>query len=953
MTGKLNCLILIVILLASSCAILDYSSEESWAKSNLNSMTIEEKIGQLLTVSCNGYFVNEENQRFKERVKFQIERNKVGGFIIYGGNVVDVANLLNYMQGLSEIPLLIASDLELGAGQQIRGSTIFPNLMALGAADSEELAYEMGKVTAVEARALGIHQTYSPVVDINNNPFNPIINIRSFGEDPAIVSRLAVAYIKGCRENDLIATAKHFPGHGDTDIDSHSGLPVINVNRNRLNRIELLPYNDAIKNGLQSIMTAHIVIPEIEEDIPATLSHNILTGLLRRDLGFDGLIVTDALGMSGITGNYAMTEAVIKSLSAGADVILVPPDAELAYDAILTAYREEKITESRIDSSVFRILLAKAQSGLHKNRYVNLNKLKKTVSSDEHLILSKKISEKSLTLLKNEDNILPVNPEKYENVLVVTVNGDNAQPIGRTFVNRLNENFKNLKIKTIDTRTNDEEFSDILITAREADLIILGTFVQVRATKGTIELENRIINYLKRISRLNKSTILVSFSSPYIIMQLPETEVYLCTYSSIDNSQIAAANGILGYKDIGGKLPVSIPGYFSIKSGIDLKAKYNNLYSEKVKIKHILKEDLPENNKFLPELSDSLDAVIADAIGDTVTPGAQLIVGRYGNIVYNKSFGSITYDSGSDYITPEHIYDLASLTKVIVTTTLSMIFKDKGYFALDDPVYKYINEFRGPRKNKVKIVNLLTHSSGLPAWESLYKEVTSKEEMYDKIHNLRLIYSPGKKSIYSCLGMILLGETLEKISGKSLDELAQEYIFKPLDMNDTMYNPKDKKGNLCVPTEIDDKWRGGLVCGIVHDENACSMGGVSANAGLFSNTGDLSKFCQMVLNRGVYNYKRLVHEPTADLFIKKYNLIEETSRAIGWDTPSYPSSSGNYFSDISYGHTGFTGTSIWIDPKRDLFVILLTNRVYPTRENEKIFDLRQRVHDTVVEHMVR
>lgn len=952
MFRKLTCLILVVILLVSFCTIFEYSNEESWARNTLNSMTIEEKIGQLFTVGFNGYFFNEENQRIQDGLKFQIERNKVGGFIIYGGNVADIAVNLNYMQSLSEVPLLIASDLETGVGQQVRGATIFPDLMALGAAGSEELAYEMGRITAIEARALGIHQTYSPVVDVNNNPLNPIINVRSIGEDPADVSKLSAAYIKGCQENGLIATAKHFPGHGDTDIDSHSGLPRINVKRERLDKIELMPYRDATGNGLKSIMTAHIVIPEIDEK-PATLSHKILTGILRKELDFNGLIVTDALGMDGITNNYTMIEAAVKSLSAGADILLVPPDTELAYDAVLTAFRKGKITESRIDSSVYRILLAKAQSGLHKNKFVNINELKKIIAEEENIRLSGKIAEKSLTLVKNDKNIIPVNPENYGSVLAITVNGNNAQPAGETFIRKLKENFKNLIIKTIDTRTNDIEFNDILKAAGKADLIIIGAFIRVKAKKGSVELENRIIDYLNRIQKLKKPEILVSFSSPYILMQLPETEAYLCTYSDIDYSQIAAVNGILGYKALTGKLPVTIPEHFAIGSGIKLEAIYKDLYSEKVKIKHTLEEDLPENNGFSACLTDSLDIAVKNSIADTVTPGAQLIVGRSGKIVYNKCFGGTVYGTGSDKITAGHVYDLASLTKVIVTTTLSMIFKDKGYFNLDDPVNKYLGQFRGPRKNKVKIVNLLTHSSGLPAWEPLYKEVKSKEDMYEKIHNLSLIYSPGKKSVYSCLGMILLGEILEKISGKSLDELADEYIFKPLVMNNTMYNPKGIKRNFCVPTEVDSKWRGELVCGIVHDENACSMGGVSANAGLFSNTTDLSKFCQMVLNKGVYNYKRIVKEETVDLFIKRYNLIEETSRAIGWDTPSYPSSSGNYFSDFSYGHTGFTGTSIWIDPKRDLFVILLTNRVYPTRENHKIFDFRQKVHDTVVKQMVR
>ncbi|MFC1726118.1 glycoside hydrolase family 3 N-terminal domain-containing protein [candidate division KSB1 bacterium] len=952
---KKQILILLIILSFSayfSCSVIEYSNSELWALNTLKHLTIEEKIGQMITVSFSGTFINENDNNFLRRVKFQIDRNKVGGFIIYGGNVTDIAGLLNYMQSLSKIPLLIASDLETGLGQQVRDAVEFPNMMALGAARSEELAYQMGKITALEARAVGIHQTYSPVVDVNSNPFNPIINIRSISEDPELVSRLASAYIRGCQENGLIATAKHFPGHGDTDTDSHSGLPVINADIKKFENIDLKPFKTAVEAGVKSIMTAHIKVPALQDNIPATLSSKILTGLLRKQYGFDGLIVTDALEMKGITDNYSAVDAAIKAVNAGADIILVPPETELAFDALLTAWRNNKITESRIDSSVYRILRTKAEMGLHITAMVNLNNLRSFVSKPEHIEISEKIAEKSLTLLKDENNLIPLDYRRYKKVLALVINDENNNEGGH-FLEMLSRNMDNIENALIDMRTNNEEFRNVIEQVRQSDLIILGAFIPLKAEKGTIALDNKLVRYIKEIYRLNKSVILISFSSPYLLMQIPEASTYFCAYSNSQYSQEAAALGISGYIDITGRLPVTIPDFYAIGSGIERNGINKELYSKNLKIRHFLQTDRPENLDFLGGLSDTLDSIISDAAKNKVTPGCQLLVSRRGKVIYSQSYGRTSYNPDAEEINEDHVYDLASLTKVVVTSTLSMIFLDRGLIKLDDPVYKYIKDFRGPDKNRIKIFHLLTHSSGLPAWKPLYEEVTSKDDMYNRIKRMSLEYSPGDRTVYSCLGMILLGNILEKVGGKSLDELAEEHIFDPLDMTKTMYNAGNRLGELCVPTELDDYWRYRLVTGEVHDENASSMGGVSANAGLFSNADDLSKFCQMLLNRGVYNYKRLIKEQTIEMFTKRFNLVFGSSRGIGWDTPSYPSSSGDYFSDFSYGHTGFTGTSIWIDPKRELFAILLTNRVHPSRNNDKIFELRRQVHNTIIEYMVK
>ncbi len=920
----------------------DPKSNAAWVELTLNNMSLEDKIGQMIVTTCNGNYQNINSEVFRKQYINPIKKFGLGGFVLMSGSPLEASRILNHLQDQSKIPLLVSANYESGVFAQ--GATRFPPLMAIGATRSEEYAYNTGKIIALESRAIGVHQNYGPVLDVNNNPDNPIINTRSFGSDPKLVSLLGSAMIRGIQENEMIATGKHFPGHGNTDTDSHSELPIINSDQLSLERIELFPYKNAIKTDLKSIMTAHIAVKSLDGiNIPATLSSSILTNKLRKNMKFDGLIVTDALNMGGITGKYSIVEAAIKSVNAGSNILLMPWDIELTRDGLINAVKSGKISKETINNSVRRILEVKAWLGLHINRYTSEKEITKFVGRTESEKLAKEIAEKSITLVKNEHSVIPV--KRNSKATFIALTSDDYTNQGTYFKTLLNKHFSALSFGIIDPRTNKNEFSELKEKAGESDCIIVGAYVSIRVNKGTVNLNNKQTEYLNELLKTGKPVIVISFNNPYLIRQFPEIPVYLCAYSSRNICQDAVFNAITGLTSISGRLPIEIPGIFPYGHGIMLdKNKNYDPYDI------VLSGSEPEKVGFKENLKESLNNSLIDAINSKIAPGGVLLVAKNGKIIYHEPFGKSAYGKDSPPVTRETVFDIASLTKVVVTTTLSMILYEIGELDLQEKVSNYYPEFKKSIKDSINIRHLLTHTSGLPGWIPLYKKYKGKDEYIKAISATQLESPPGSKTEYSDLGIILLGSIIEKIHGMPLEKLAQSHIFDPLNMKSTMYNPSKSLKNRIAPTEKDD-WRGYIVHGEVHDENAYAMGGVAAHAGLFSTTGDLAKLCQMLLNGGIYNGKRILNRKTIDLFTARQNVITGSSRAIGWDTPSHPSSSGYYYSDNSFGHTGFTGTSIWVDRERDLFVILLTNRVYPTRNNRKISELRPTIHNIIMESM--
>lgn len=568
-----------LVVLAGSCAKVVIKpdltlgpAEMRWVERTFSKMTLEEKVGQMVACRYSGNFVN-RNSPYFQNLKTLIVDYKIGGLIIFGGEVYETAILTNSFQELAEIPLLVASDFERGAGNQIGGATLFPPLMALGAADSEDLAYSMGKITAREGRALGIHMTYAPVVDVNINPDNPIINTRSVGEDPELVSRIAEAFIKGCQDNGLIATAKHFPGHGDTDLDSHSVLATIEGDRDRLDKVELFPFQRAIDAGVQAVMTAHLHIPALDPtpDLPATLSHPILTGLLRDEMGFRGLIVTDAMGMGGVTSLYTPEDAALRAVKAGVDMLLLPPTPEKVIESLIQAVREGEIRESRIDLSVRRILEAKARLGIHHKKVIDVETLDRKIGIQEYLNQAEKTFDASVTLVKNEGGVVPIS-SGFQKIAVFALSSDpGGYFAGRTFVREVKRRVPRAFEFYAEASTGDEFIAEAVDRARDAQVIVIGLFSRLSAGKGSVGLDPRQIRMIEDLAAGNQqSVVVVSFGSPYFLRHFKDVDVYLCAYRYADGSQVSAVKAIFGEIDIVGKLPVSIPGLFSIGHGLKI-----------------------------------------------------------------------------------------------------------------------------------------------------------------------------------------------------------------------------------------------------------------------------------------------------------------------------------------------------------------------------------------------
>jgi beta-N-acetylhexosaminidase len=523
-----------------------------------------------------GTFVSSDSDYIKNLVGL-IRRQKIGGLIIFGGEVYETTHLTNFLQEKARIPLLIAADFEWGAGMRINGTTLFPPFMALGATASTNLVYQMGRVTAIEARAMGIHMTYAPVVDVNINPDNPIISVRSLGENPEAVSHLAAAFIRGCQENGLVATAKHFPGHGDTNLDSHTLLPTIAGDQERLEKVELYPFSRAIQAGVEAIMSAHLSVPALDPrpNLPATLSYPILTGLLRKQMGFKGLIVTDALDMGGITRSFSTREAAVQAVRAGADVLLLPPEPAEAIDALVEAVSSGEIPESRIHASAAKILELKARLGLHRNRLAKVNQLPLRVATKEHLDLSALAFEKSVTLVKNEADILPLCPERLQKKMAVfSLSSDpDDYYAGSVLVKEVEKRRPGVVSAYADAFTGQEYVHRAREEAKDAETVVFALFSSLRTAKGTVDLVPQQIELVKEFATGPARVIVISFGSPYFLRHFPEVDAYVCLYRDTDQAQEAAAKALFGEIEVNGTLPVSIPGLFPVGHGIKMSAR--------------------------------------------------------------------------------------------------------------------------------------------------------------------------------------------------------------------------------------------------------------------------------------------------------------------------------------------------------------------------------------------
>ncbi len=903
--------------------------DTKWVRKTLKRLSLREKVAQLVQIRIFGRYYHQDSPEFQSLLQ-EVKENKVGGLILFAGTVYESAQLINRLQSAAPLPLIVSADFESGAAFRISDTTPFPWTMAMGATGSEELAYRQGTVTARESRALGVHWVYAPVMDVNNNPDNPVIGIRSYGEDPRLVARLGSAFIRGCRDGGVMTTAKHFPGHGNTATDSHIGMARIPADRAGLESMELIPFRAAIQAGVDSIMTAHLSIPNLtgEPETPATLSSKILTRLLREDLKFPGIVVTDALEMGGIAGRFWGGKAAVMAVQAGADVLILPPDNQIAIEEIVRAVGDGRIPASRIDQSVEKLLLAKTRLGLHKRRITDCDQISQVIAHPENRALAQDIADRSVTLVRNENRLLPWNPIRPPKIFHVIFSGSQDTSVLPVFQAEMQKRFPDSRIVMATPQISAEKIQEILQAASAADSILCSTPIRTASASMPGSLQTLAEQLLSK----GKPVSWVSFGTPYLLRLFPQPpSAYLCTFSYSDVSQIAAAKALSGEIGIRGKMPVSIPDRIRIGEGL-----------ETAPIDNTLRFTPSSDSVFSEKDFQPIKDLLKTYVDRKAFPGASLMVGYRGQVVLNAAIGRMDYSDRSDAVSSDTIYDLASVSKAVGTTSAAMQLIESGRLLLHAPVMDYLPEFQGPGKDKILVRHLLEHRAGLPAFLPFYKEAKGYAAVLQKVCQTPLEADPDTRTKYSDLGMILAGEIIARTSGKTLDQFLSDEIFRALGMNSTSYRPPRTWKKRIAPTE-QDPWRGYVVHGEVHDENAFAMGGVAGHAGLFSSSRDLAVFAQMMLNRGLYQDRRFIRASTITQFTTAQNIAKGNNRGLGWGKPLADYWTGSVFSPQAFGHTGFTGTMIWIDPERDCFLVLLTNRVHPSRNNQLVDEAREKI----------
>jgi len=949
-----------------------------WVDDTLRQMTLEQRAGQVMMVRAFGeYYAADAKQRLD--LTKQVKDLALGGIVLFRSEAYEAAAFMDDLQAAAaeagHVPLLVAADFEWGADFRIGGAVPYPTAMAIGAAGDPAAAEWMGRASARDARALGVHWIFAPVADVNINPRNPVINVRSFGENPQHVSDMVAAFVRGVQDAGALATAKHFPGHGDTSVDSHVDVPVLRADSQRLQAVELTPFRAAIEAGVASIMTAHLAVPALtaEEDLPATLSSAVLTDLLRLQLNFTGLVVTDAMEMGGIDRHWWSGQAAVKALAAGADMILLPPFPGAVRAAIVRGVENGELPAARLEAAVRRVLEAKARLGLYLEGGPSpLHQLAERFAPAADAVLAREVAERAVTLLRDRRGVLPLDARRSQRVLVVGVSDTNTPVPTEVLVSALRRHIGTVYSRSIDGRTNGDEAAALVAEAARANVLIMPLRVNVRSYQERIDLPDKQERYARLLAQLDVPVIVVALGSPYIISAVPDAGAAVVAYGSSDPLQEAFAAALVGEIPWRGTLPVTVPGLYPIGYGLQRPALDARLHpwAERAVVEaegegELTDEPAPEAvvapadmTPLRPEDLDSARAVLRTYVDSQAFPGAVFAVGHRDVLVALEAVGSQAYEPGATPMAPDTIFDLASVTKVIATTTVAMRAVEEGRLRLDLPVQAYIPEFTGPGKWEITVRQLLTHISGLPGYVQFFLDYDpaaagpeTAAEIFSRIVATELEAPPGLRYEYSDLGILLLGEVLNRALGEPYEDYAMREIFRPLGMEWTRWNPPPEWLARIPPTE-EDPWRGRMVHGEVHDENAAAMGGVASHAGLFSTAGDLSHFAQMLLNGGTYDHRRILRRSTVRGWTRRQNLVPESSRALGWDT-AYPNESWSMFSESAFGHTGFTGTSVWIDPERELFVILLTNRVHTSRENIQIRAARVEFHRAVVEALDR
>ena len=918
----------------------------------LRSLTLEEKIGQLITIRSDA----QGSPAYFQRIAEKIRRHNIGGVCFFRGTPHGLVHANNLFQSVSRIPLMISIDGEWGVSMRLDSVPRFPRKQTLGAVQNDHLIFEMGQLIGEQCNRLGIHVNFAPVVDVNSNPQNPVINTRAFGECRVNVANKGIAYMLGMQSRGVMASAKHFPGHGDTYLDSHYALPTITHSFERIDSIDLFPFKMLIRNGVQSVMIAHLNIPAMDGSrYPSTVSKALVDTLLRQQLGFDGLVFTDGLEMVGFT-KFGLPdgEMELRALIAGNDVLLLPMNTERTIRHIANAVRSGRISEDLIDDRARRVLQAKYDLGiLHSAPVISAENLIRDLNDPRFTDLIKRIYADAITVLENQNNILPINPEKHKRVANINIGNTNPNLFQRLVLGYSpNATTLNLSNAFEERRINSivQQFSDY-------DLLIVSiTNTNMHAARN-YGVTQQTIRLIERLSALDIPMVLTIFASPYVLSSFPQNlsvEGLIIGYQYQQEALEVAAHGIFGNSDLRGRLPVTASERYPLFSGMPLKKK------ELTTVFNGMPKEVWSDPRF-----DAINERILQAISDSVFPGCQVLVAQNGEIIFHKAFGTHTYEDTTP-VRLTDIYDVASISKIAATTLALMRLYDERKFKLDDRLSRHLPFLRNTNKSSITIRQVLAHHARLRPSVLTHRQDTlfniercevfsiqvangfyTSTAALDSVRRNVITSSllSRREFRYSDLGFFLMGELVYALSGKPLDEYVEEYFFRPLELSRTAFRPTESFPlSQIIPTEYDSVFREQLVHGFVHDPTVAMLGGVGGSAGLFSNAADLFVIMQMLLNGGEFAGKQYISERTVDLFTQR--IIRGNHRGAGFDKArveerdrclAAPSASSK-----SFGHTGFTGTIAWADPENQMVFIFLSNRVNPSAANPRMREQRFR-----------
>ena len=939
-------------------------SETIWVDSIYNQLTFKEKVGQLFMVAA----YSNKDTIHTNSVEKLVRNYNIGGLIFFQGGPKRQANLTNKYQSLSKIPLFIGIDAEWGLSMRLDSTFRYPFNMTLGAIKDLKLVEQVGVSMAKESKRLGVHFNFSPVLDINTNPKNPIIGYRSFGENKVSVTEHAIALMNGVQSQGVFSTGKHFPGHGDTSTDSHHTLPFVNATLDHIEKVELYPYKRMFDEGLVSVMVAHLNVPSLEprEGYPTSISYSVVNNLLKEQLEFDGLIFTDALNMKGASNFKKPGDIDLEAFLAGNDILLFAENVPFAVEKISIAYQEGRISENRLAESVKKILHYKFKAGLNKYKPVEGINIHNDLNPKSNLDLQYQLYENAITVVKNQDSILPI--KNLNQKIAYVKMGDDTNS---SFVTTL-------KKYTEITEVFDANIDSLMTKLNDYETVIIGYHKSDKSWWKSPELSESELQIINRIAT-QKKVILDCFAKPYSLSKILNFDAIkgiVVSYQNGDVAQEVSAELLFGAIDAKGKLPVSINETFKAGDGIATE-KLNRLGFT-----------TPENVGMSSEKLNQIEKFAQKAIDGKMAPGMQILVARKGKVIYQKSFGSHTYDNTTK-VKNSDLYDVASLTKMVATLPNVIQVYDNKKVNLETRLGEMLPIFKGSNKEQINFKELLSHYGRMQAWIPFYKETLDSakipmDKYYRKVYSegftkrvsdslflrddyqdtimKKIINSPlidKKEYRYSDFTFIILKQYLEKITGKPLDELAYDNFYKTLGMNNTLYNPLkkfDKKD--IVPTEIDTYFRHDTIQGYVHDMEAAMENGVGGHAGIFSNAMDVAKIMQMYLQKGNYGNQQYFSEATFTDFNTCWYCTEGNRRGLGFDKPQLGTAGPTCgcVSMSSFGHTGFTGTIAWADPATDIVYIFLSNRTYPdsnlpnklSKENIRE-DIQKLIQDAIIE----